>query len=104
MTLAELKRAIESKLRRDKLQAQERAVMDYILAALIGDQIGRRFTKNDTPMPTVEEIYPSLFVEENKAKQEEKVKKQDELSALRFKQYADFYNKKYKEVAKTNDK
>lgn len=49
-------------------------------------------------MPEISELYPTLF--DTREIVERKKAKQDELSALRFKQFAASHNKKYKEVAK----
>lgn len=102
MTLAEIKRAVDSKVRVDKARAQERATFDYILANLVGVSVSRCID-GKADYPTLEEVYSSLFEEETKAKAEEKRAKEEEiqavkdtLSALRFKQYADFHNSKYK--------
>ena len=69
MSIAELIRAVESKKRVIKQQAQEKATFDYILADLIGRSIGRLYS-NSTHLPDVSEIYPTLFdnqqIEENK--------------------------------------
>jgi hypothetical protein len=92
MTLAELTRAIESKRRIQKREAQERASYDYILADLIGRSISRLYSSSAT-MPEIENIYPSLFDE--KKIEEIKSNKKAELSAIRFKQFAKFHNEKY---------
>ena len=98
MTLGEIRRAIKSKIRVHKLQAQEHASYDYVLAQLITKGVGKVLgDKGD--YPTLEEVYPEIFkdiVEDRKAKAE--ARKMD-LSALRFKQFANFHNNKYKEVA-----
>lgn len=100
MTLGEIKRAIESKIRIEKHEAQQKALLDYIQADLIGRSVGRFLVGGEVEYPTPEEAYSSLFEDKAKIKEEEKVKKLDELSALRFRQYADFHNKKInKEVA-----
>ena len=100
MTIAEVDRAIKSKIRVYKRQLQERASMDYTLANLIGHSIARIYSSSHT-MPAIEEAYPSLFdVQEIQAKKKEK---QAEISALRFKQFAASYNKKYKEANKAKD-
>jgi hypothetical protein len=92
MTLAELERLIQSKRRVEKLRAQERASYDYILADLIGRSIGRIYSSSAT-IPEISAVYPSLFdSEEIKA---QKAKKQAEVSAIRFKQFADFHNRKH---------
>lgn len=100
MTLAELERAIESKKRQQKLAAQEKATMDYILADLIGRSIGRLYSSSAT-LPEISAVYPSLF--DNQQIEEAKSAKRAELSALRFKQFAKFHNDKFKEVANVNE-
>ena len=52
-------------------------------------------------MPTIEEAYPHLFYTEEK--QEELQSKKDELSVIRFRLFADSYNKRYKEENITNE-
>ena len=98
MTLAEVIRAIESKKRKQKLQAQERASYDYILADLIGRSVSRIYS-NSTRLPQIYEVYPTLF--DGVEMEEQKQQKQMELSAIRFKLFAQSYNKKHTtEVAK----
>lgn len=98
MTLAELNRAVESKKRNQRREAQERASYDYILADLIGHSIARIHSSSNQ-MPHISTVYPSLFEsEELEMKIQEK---KDELSALRFKQFAQSFNNKFKEVGKT---
>lgn len=100
MTIAELVRAIDSKKRVQKVQAQEKASFDYILADLIGRSVARAYNSNNT-VPTIAEVYPSLF--DSQEIEEQKEARRAELSALRFKQFADSYNKKFKEVANKNE-
>lgn len=100
MTFAEVSRAIASYQRVEKRKAQEKASFDYILADLIGTSIGRLYSSS-TKLPELAAAYPSLF--DSKEIAERKQQKQAELSALRFKQFADAYNKKYKGVAKLNE-
>jgi hypothetical protein len=77
---------------------QERASYDYILADIIGRSIGRLYS-NSAQYPPIEEVYPTLFNTEHI--KEQKQNKVDELSAMRFKQFAASFNKKFnKEVAK----
>lgn len=97
MTLAELNRAVESKKRVQKLEAQERASFDYILADLIGRSIARIHSSSNQ-LPQIAEVYPALF--EAEFIEEKRQEKRDELSVLRFKQFAQSYNKKFKEVGK----
>ena len=91
MTPAELERMVESK----KRSLKEKASFDYILADLIGHSVSRIYNSGNK-MPTLNEAYPFLFNEEEEA---EKIQeKKDELSALRFKLFAQSYNKKFEEV------
>lgn len=92
MTFAELDRSIAAK----KKQEQRKASFDYILADLVGRSIARVYNSKNT-YPSLAEAYPSLF--DRVAEEEEIQRKKDELSALRFKQFATTYNKKYEEVA-----
>lgn len=95
MTLLEIERAIKSKVRMEKVRAKERATFDYIHAHLVGLSIGRMFSSS-AEYPPIEQVYPTLFNEEVKAKEQDIVNKKAELSALRFKQFADSHNKKFK--------
>lgn len=101
MTLAELERAISSKKRIKKQQDQEKAAFDYILADLIGRSVARIYSSS-AKLPEITEVYATLF--DNQSFQEKKQEQLEELSALRFKQFAQAHNKKFnKEVGKEND-
>lgn len=100
MTLGEIRRATKSKAKMMKIEAQERASYDYILASLIV----KGFSKvmgGDCEYPSLEDAYAGLFkdseaiVEKQNKIEEQKIN----LSVLRFKQFANFHNDKYKEVA-----
>lgn len=95
MTLAELNRALESKQRVRKIEAQEKAAFDYILADLIGRSVSRVYHSSNK-LPAIHEVYPTIFdaeeVEEKKQEQEA------ELFAIRFRQFAASHNAKIKEV------
>ena len=98
MTLNEIRRAIESKQRIEHRRQQERASFDYILADLIGRSVARAFSSSNK-MPDISTVYPALF--NNEEIQEKKQEEKNKLSALRFKQFAQAYNKKFnKEVGK----
>ena len=98
MTLNEIRRAIESKQRVEYRRQQERASFDYILADLIGRSVARAFSSSNK-MPDISAVYPALF--NNEEIQEKKQEEKNKLSALRFKQFAQAYNKKFnKEVGK----
>jgi ribosomal protein L29 len=100
MTIAELERAINSKRRTQKLEAQEKAAYHYILAELIGKSVARIYSSTIT-MPELSEVYPSLF--DSEEVQEKIQEKKDELSALRFKQFADAHNNKIKKEAANSE-
>lgn len=100
MTLAELERAIASKRRVQKLQAQERASFDYLLADLIGRSIAR-VQSSSNKMPEISEFYPALF--DSEEIQQKKQAQKAELSALRFKLFADSYNKKFNKEGKLSE-
>lgn len=97
MTLAELERLIESKKRIKKRQDQEKAQADYKLADLIGRSISRIYSST-ARYPDISEAYPTLF--DSAEVEEQKQARKDQLSALRFKQFAQAYNKKNREVEK----
>ena len=99
MTIGELSRAIRSKIRVQKANAREKASYDYTLAQLIGRACGMAFGTVKSEFPEISGVYPMLFdSEEIKRKKQEK---QAELSALRFKQFAESFNQRFnKEVAK----
>lgn len=96
MTYAELSRAFESKARVMKSQEQKQATYDYILAELIGKSVSRIYNSSNK-MPTIAEAYPSLF--DSKELEEKTKAKKEELSALRFKQFAMNHNARFKEVS-----
>lgn len=104
MTIGEVVRFIESRSRVRRIEAQEKASYDYILANLIVKGIGITLGSKDT-MPSIQDVYPNLFDELAK-EQEEKIQQQKaQLSALRFRQFAQSYNSKLKnkEVPKTDE-
>ena len=96
MTLAELERAINSKRRTEKIRAQEKASFDYILADLIGRSIARLHSSSNH-MPEIGAVYPSLF--DTEEIQQKKQEQKAELSALRFKLFANAYNAKFNKEA-----
>ena len=92
MTIAEVSRAIESRVRVKNLEAKEKATYDYILADLIGRSVGRVYSSS-VQMPSINDAYPSLF--QTTEAQEKQQKAKQELSAIRFKQFADSFNKRF---------
>ena len=93
MTIGELDRAIASKQRVRKIEEQEKASHNYILADLIGRSISRLYSSSGK-MPAIYEAYPSLFNSEEVQQQQAEQKAQ--LSVLRFQQFAQFHNSKIK--------
>lgn len=99
MTLAELERAIESKQRMLKAKAQEQASYDYALAELIGRSVARIYSSSAN-MPDIAEVYPSLF--DSQEIEDKKAEQLAEISAIRLKQFATSFNKRFKKEAKDN--
>lgn len=95
MTLAELDRALASRRRVIKTEAQEKATFDYILADLIGRSINRIYS-SAANMPDISSVYPALF--DSEEIKQKKAEQQIEVSALRFRQFAASYNAKFKGV------
>jgi hypothetical protein len=95
MSIAELERAVRSRRRNEKARAQEKASFDYILADLVGKSIARIYSSSNN-IPEIAEVYPSLFDTQEVA--EKKQEKKMELSALRFKQFAQSYNNRFNKV------
>lgn len=102
MTLAEIDRYIESKKRVMKIEAQEKATYDYILGDLIGRSIARVYSSS-AKYPEIYDVYPTVFDKEKI--EEAKRERTMELSALRFKQFAESFNKQFaeKEAKANND-
>lgn len=97
MTIDELGRAIDSKKRLRERDLQEKASFDHILADLIGRSIARLYSSS-AKYPEISDIYTTLFdKQEIDEKRKEKIA---ELSAARFRRFANSFNTKYKEVAK----
>ncbi len=100
MSLAEVIRAVESYKRRQKAEERTKAAFDYILADAIGQSVARLYSSSNR-MPYLYELYPSLY-ESEEIKQQQEAKK-NELSVLRFKQYAQAHNNKYKGATVKNE-
>ena len=96
MTLGEAARAIESKKRIMKIKQQEKATFDYVLADLIGRSVSR-IHSSQNKMPQIEEAYPNLFDSAEFA-----AEKKAQLSAMRFKMFAQSFNNKYNQGVAEN--
>lgn len=95
MTPGEVVRLAQSRSRVRRLEAQEKASYDYILANLIIKGVGMTLGSKGT-FPTIEEAYPGLFDDMAEKRNEEIQKQKMNLSALRFRQFAQSYNNKLK--------
>ena len=93
MTFAEVERAVISFNRVRERESKDKATFDYILADLIGRSVARAYHSSNK-IPPISEVYPTLF---NKEEEQQKIQdKKIELSALRFKQFAQSHNQKFK--------
>ena len=103
MTIAELNRAVRSFNRKEKQRAKETAVHNYILAGLIGSAFASAFSE-EASMPRLEEVYSALFEDKAEETKKQIEEKKQELSVIRFTQFANSHNNKFKqqEVAKSN--
>ncbi len=95
MTPGEVNRHIDAQNKIRKLENQEKASYDYIQAQLIIKGIGIILSGKEE-FPTLQQAYPGVF-DDIVAQQEEKIREQKmSLSALRFKQFAQSYNDRFK--------
>lgn len=75
---------------------KERAVMDYKLADLFCHSMSRLYSSS-AKLPDMKDVYSFLFDEEDQEKiKEQEAERKAELSAIRFKQFADSFNKRFK--------
>lgn len=95
MTPGETSRAIESRNRIAMIEAKEKALYDYIQAKLIVKGISITLGSKES-FPQLHEVYPEIFCDVIKAQTEKIEQKKMELSTLRFKQFAQSYNNKFK--------
>lgn len=86
---------MSSKARQLKRQQQERASFDYVLADLIGRSVARVYNSKNK-LPELAEVYPQLF--DAKEAEERRAQQRAELSAIRFRLFAEAHNRKMKEV------
>lgn len=103
MTFAEVNRAIQSRNRVFKQQEKEKANYDYVLASLIVKGVSITLGSKQS-FPTIQEAYAGVFEDQEEKEQEAIQEQKDKLSALRFLQFAQSYNNKFKkEVPKEKD-
>ena len=97
MTPAEVAREVSAINRARTIALQERATFDYIHAQLITKGVSI-VLGDKTPFPQIHDVYPNIFdsvIEEQKAKIAEQKAK---LSASRFRQFAQSYNNRHKQM------
>lgn len=103
MTVGEVNRAIESNNRITKIKAQEKASYDYILAGLIGKYVSLILTGKGSS-PKINEVYPGIFDDIVKEQEEAAEQQRMNLSALRFRQFAQSYNNNFSQGGAKEDK
>lgn len=96
MTVGEVIRALESRKRIIKLEAQKEAQNIYVLANLIGKSVSRIYSSNNR-MPEINEIWPNLFNDDEI--QDKRQEQKDKLSIARFKAFSDNFNARFKKEA-----
>lgn len=94
MTIGELERAVASAVRMERQRAQQQATYDYILANLIIKGVGK-VLGDKSAYPPLEEAYPGVFDDIAQEQQEKLEEQKMNLSALRFKQFAQSYNERF---------
>lgn len=99
LTPLEVNKVIESRNRIKKVEAQERASFDYILASLIGRNIAR-VMDGKTQIPRVEEVYTDLFADRQEEIEAQEEARKVELFAARLKQFTQAHNEKINKGAK----
>ena len=94
MTPGEVIRYCNTRAKMRRLEAQERASHDYILANLIVRGVGM-VLGSKASFPSVEEAYPGLFDEVIEKRTEEIEERKQQLYISRFKQFAQTYNNRF---------
>jgi hypothetical protein len=68
--------------------------MDYTLADLIGRSVARIYNSSNT-IPDIEDVYPTVFDKEELERK--RTERRNQLLAIKFKQFAENLNLKFKE-------
>lgn len=82
----------------ERQRAQEKATFDHILGQLIALGVGKAFGSVKNEYPDIASVYPTLF--DSKEIEQKKQEKKAELSALRFKQFAESFNRNFNKEGK----
>ena len=91
MSLGEVIRAVEAKQKVEMQGLKQKAIFDYKLANLITVGFANK-------LPDIWEMYSTLFDSEEEIQKREQ--RQAELSALRFINFAESFNKRFTEATK----
>jgi hypothetical protein len=95
LTIGEIKLITENYRQEEENKAKERVASNYNLAMMVSTFVNNGL--NGKPIPSIEELYPKLFVD-NTAQQEEEQKRRDELALALYKEqmldFAAAHNKK----------
>lgn len=97
MTIGELNRYVDSRHRVELEEAKEKASLNYVHALLVGKAVAACLD-GGVQYPSIHEIYPQLFKPSITA-ETSKRERQDELSALRFEQFAESFNRNFNKEA-----
>lgn len=103
MTIAETVRAIESFNRVRKNELKDKAYFDYNLASLITRGVGISMGSKQS-FPSIQEVYPQLFEDQSTAEEQKIQEQKDNLSTLRFLQFAQSYNSRFNKGGAKEDK
>lgn len=92
MTINEIVNFLKAKRKEDEARLQERALMDYKLANLI-----MLAFHDHKSFPEFREFYSFLnFEDDAEEKERKEQERRDELTAIRFRQFADSFNARFK--------
>lgn len=92
MNLEELIRAITSKQRTKRKEAEEKAMSDYLLADMIGRSVARVYS-SDAKMPEIYDVYPTLFNKDEIEEARERHRMEESLK--KFKDFAVSFNERF---------
>lgn len=94
MTYAEVVRFVEAYQQREKDRTKQLISLLYDQANLIATCVGASFSKDPVHIPTLHEMYPTLF--EETITEEEVMDRKTEQSMANFMQFALQHNNKFK--------
>lgn len=103
MTPAEVIRAVNSKRKVKRVEMQEKATYDYILAQLITKGVAITLGSKDG-FPEIHEVYKGVFDDIKEEYEEKKRQSQANISAIRFKKFAQSFNKNFENKVVAKDK